>query len=51
MSRYRKSDEVPDSNDAPLKVLVGDNYEELIVNNSNDALIYIYHPKSRDVSE
>jgi len=30
---------------------VGDNYEDLILNNEQDALIYIYHPKSKTLKE
>ncbi|XP_019872530.1 protein disulfide-isomerase A3 [Aethina tumida] len=41
---YLKSEALPESNDAPVKVAVAKNFDELIVNNGKDTLIEFYAP-------
>lgn len=39
-----KSEEVPATNDEPVKILVGKNYKELVLNNDKDVLVEFYAP-------
>ncbi|XP_060537218.1 protein disulfide-isomerase A3 [Cylas formicarius] len=41
---YIKSEPIPESNDAPVKVAVAKNFDELVVNNDKDTLIEFYAP-------
>lgn len=41
---YVKSEPVPESNDAPVKVAVGKNFEDVVTNNGVDTLIEFYAP-------
>jgi protein disulfide-isomerase A3 len=41
---YTKSEAVPEKNDAPVKVAVAKNFEELVLNNGKDTLIEFYAP-------
>lgn len=41
---YFKSDPVPESNSEPVKVIVGKNFDELVVNNEKWVLLEIYAP-------
>ena len=42
--RTFKSQDVPDSNDEPVKVVVGKTWEELVLNNDQDVLVEFYAP-------
>lgn len=41
---YLKSEPIPESNDGPVKVAVGKNYDELVWKNDRDILIEFYAP-------
>ncbi|XP_055917609.1 protein disulfide-isomerase A3 [Eupeodes corollae] len=41
---YIKSEPIPESNDAPVKVAVAKNFDELVINNNKDTLIEFYAP-------
>nr|CAD7411882.1 unnamed protein product [Timema cristinae] len=41
---YLKSEPVPDSNDGPVKVAVGRNFDEVVTDNGKDTLIEFYAP-------
>lgn len=41
---YVKSEPIPENNDAPVKVAVGKNFEEVVMNNGVDTLIEFYAP-------
>jgi len=41
---YIKSEPVPESNDAPVKVAVAKNFDDLVMNNNKDTLIEFYAP-------
>lgn len=41
---YLKSEEIPESNDGPVKVAVAKNFDEVVVNNNKDTLIEFYAP-------
>lgn len=41
---YLKSEAIPETNDAPVKVAVGKNFEEIVINNGKDTLIEFYAP-------
>lgn len=41
---YIKSEPIPESNDAPVKVAVAKNFEELVIDNGKDTLIEFYAP-------
>lgn len=41
---YVKSEAIPESNDGPVKVAVGKNFEELVMQNGRDTLIEFYAP-------
>ncbi|XP_055606688.1 protein disulfide-isomerase A3 [Uranotaenia lowii] len=41
---YVKSEPIPESNDAPVKVAVGKNFEDVVMNNGVDTLIEFYAP-------
>ncbi|XP_016958603.1 protein disulfide-isomerase A3 [Drosophila biarmipes] len=41
---YIKSEAIPESNDAPVKVAVAKNFDELVINNGKDTLIEFYAP-------
>ncbi|XP_055836801.1 protein disulfide-isomerase A3 [Episyrphus balteatus] len=41
---YIKSEPIPESNDAPVKVAVAKNFNELVINNNKDTLIEFYAP-------
>ncbi|XP_055534818.1 protein disulfide-isomerase A3-like [Wyeomyia smithii] len=41
---YVKSEPVPESNDAPVKVAVGKNFQDVVVNNGVDTLMEFYAP-------
>ncbi len=41
---YLKSEPVPDSNDAPVKVAVAKNFDELVVKSDKDVLVEFYAP-------
>lgn len=41
---YIKSEAIPESNDAPVKVAVGKNFDEVVMNNNKDTLIEFYAP-------
>ncbi|KAJ8340306.1 hypothetical protein SKAU_G00349390 [Synaphobranchus kaupii] len=44
LKRYLKSEPVPESNDGPVKVLVAENFEEIVNDDSKDVLIEFYAP-------
>lgn len=41
---YIKSEEIPEKNDAPVKVAVAKNFDEIVINNGKDTLIEFYAP-------
>lgn len=41
---YVKSEPIPETNDAPVKVAVSKNFDELIINNDKDTLVEFYAP-------
>jgi len=41
---YIKSEEIPEKNDAPVKVAVAKNFEDIVMNNGKDTLIEFYAP-------
>lgn len=44
LNRHYKSEEIPEKNDEPVKVVVGKNYDALVVNNDNYVLLEYYAP-------
>ena len=44
LSPYFKSDPIPESNSEPVKVIVGNNFEELIINSDKWVLLEVYAP-------
>ena len=44
MEAYVKSEEAPASNDGPVIVAVGKNFEEVVMDNDKDILIEFYAP-------
>uniref|UniRef100_T1JE30 Protein disulfide-isomerase n=1 Tax=Strigamia maritima TaxID=126957 RepID=T1JE30_STRMM len=44
LTAYMKSEPIPDANDAPVKVAVAKNFDELVTNNDKDVLIEFYAP-------
>lgn len=41
---FLKSEDIPAETSDPLKIIVGKNFEEAVVNNDNDVLIEFYAP-------
>lgn len=41
---YIKSEAVPENNDAPVKVAVAKNFDEVVINNNKDTLVEFYAP-------
>lgn len=41
---YLKSEAIPETNDGPVKVAVGKNFDEIVTNNDKDTLIEFYAP-------
>ncbi|GMH10949.1 hypothetical protein Nepgr_012790 [Nepenthes gracilis] len=41
---FYKSDPVPESNDGDVKIVVGDNFEDIVLDESKDVLLEIYAP-------
>lgn len=41
---YVKSENIPESNDGPVIVAVGKNFEDVVTNNDKDILIEFYAP-------
>jgi protein disulfide-isomerase A1 len=39
-----KSEDIPASNDEPVKILVGKNFKDLVINNDKDVLVEFYAP-------
>jgi protein disulfide-isomerase A1 len=44
LERFLKSDEIPESNDAPVKILVGKDFQNLVINNQKDVFVKFYAP-------
>ncbi|OCT89683.1 protein disulfide-isomerase A3 [Xenopus laevis] len=44
LKRYMKSESIPESNDGPVKVVVAENFDELVNDESKDVLIEFYAP-------
>jgi protein disulfide-isomerase A1 len=44
LQRHYKSEEIPEKNDEPVKVVVGKNYQDLVVNNDKYVLLEFYAP-------
>ncbi|KAE8618062.1 hypothetical protein XENTR_v10009261 [Xenopus tropicalis] len=43
-NRYMKSEAIPESNDGPVKVVVAENFDEIVNDDSKDVLIEFYAP-------
>ena len=41
---FYKSEPVPETNDEPVKVIVGNNFDEMVLNNDNYVLLEVYAP-------
>jgi len=41
---YIKSEPIPETNDAPVKVAVAKNFDEVVINNNKDTLVEFYAP-------
>ncbi|WVY99353.1 hypothetical protein V8G54_025423 [Vigna mungo] len=41
---FYKSDPIPESNDGDVKIVVGDNFDEIVLDESKDVLLEIYAP-------
>ncbi|KRX00097.1 Thioredoxin-like fold [Pseudocohnilembus persalinus] len=41
---FIKSEEIPATNDEPVKVVVGKNFDEIVMNNQKDVLLELYAP-------
>lgn len=41
---YLKSEDLPESNDEPVKVAVAKNFDEVVTNNGKDTLMEFYAP-------
>lgn len=39
-----KSHDLPETNDEPVKIVVGKNFDEIVLNNENDVLVEFYAP-------
>ncbi|XP_063305034.1 protein disulfide-isomerase A3 [Pelobates fuscus] len=44
LKRYLKSESIPENNDGPVKVVVAENFDELVNDESKDVLIEFYAP-------
>lgn len=44
LDAYTKSEPIPESNDAPVKVAVAKNFDDLVINNGKDTLVEFYAP-------
>lgn len=44
LQRYMKSEDIPEKNDDPVKVLVGKQFQELVIDNTKDVLVEFYAP-------
>ncbi|KAE8618061.1 hypothetical protein XENTR_v10009261 [Xenopus tropicalis] len=44
LKRYMKSEAIPESNDGPVKVVVAENFDEIVNDDSKDVLIEFYAP-------
>lgn len=44
LTRYLKSEEIPASNDEPVKIVVGKNFDDIVINNTKDVLVEFYAP-------
>ncbi|KAJ9684599.1 hypothetical protein PVL29_016861 [Vitis rotundifolia] len=44
LKRFYKSDPIPETNDGDVKIVVGDNFDELVLDESKDVLLEIYDP-------
>jgi len=42
--KFFKTQEIPETNDEPVKVVVGKSYDDIVVNNDNDVLLEFYAP-------
>lgn len=39
-----KSEEIPESNDAPVKIVVGKNFDAIVMDETKDVLVEFYAP-------
>lgn len=44
LEKYLKSEDIPEKNDEPVKVVVGKNFDDLVKNSSADVLLEFYAP-------
>lgn len=41
---FLKSEDIPESNDAPVKVVVGKSFDQIVLDDSKDVLVEFYAP-------
>ena len=44
LEAYVKSEEIPTHNDAPVKIVVGKNYNQIVKDSQDDVLLEFYAP-------
>ncbi|EAR83184.2 protein disulfide-isomerase, putative (macronuclear) [Tetrahymena thermophila SB210] len=44
LQTYLKSEDIPATNDEPVKVLVGNSFDDLVINSNKDVLVQFYAP-------
>lgn len=44
IERYLKSEEIPENNDKPVKIVVSKNFQDLVIDNDQDVLVEFYAP-------
>lgn len=44
VSAFRKSEPIPEENNEAVKVVVGDNFEDIVLNSPKNGVPILYHP-------
>lgn len=44
LTKYLKTEPIPESNDGPVKVIVGKSYDDIVLNSTQDVLVKFYAP-------